>query len=91
MSCQSVHGVPHTTHTHLKAGRGDAWAGHSKAKGSSSSFLNLIMSDSCESFGLADPRGSIIKYFNVPYSQAGIGAPCAGQSRENIVFELSVN
>ena len=44
--------------TYLKAGRGDPCAGHNNARGSSTFFLNLSMSDSCESFGLADPMGS---------------------------------
>ena len=44
--------------TNLNAGRGDPCAGQSNARGSSTSFLNLKMSDSCESFGLTDPMGS---------------------------------
>ena len=78
--------------TNLNAGRGDPCAGHSNARGSSTSFLNLRMSDSCESFGLADPMGSKggTKAYTCMDQKAGMGDPCAEQRGGNTVPSISI-
>ena len=78
--------------TNLNTGRGDPCAGYSNARGSSTSFLKLRMSDSCESFGLADPMGSKggTKAYTCMDLKAGMGDPCAEQRGGNTVPSISI-